>query len=179
MAGSVFTIGHSNHPLDRFLELLRRHAIDVLVDVRSQPYSRYVPYFNTAPLRAAVEAAGLQYAYLGAELGGLPRNPAVREADGSVSYARLAATPAFAQALDRIERGIGRYRVALMCAEEDPSNCHRRRLITPALVARGIEVFHIRGDGRVAAEADLAASHASDASGSQPTLFHTHTVQPT
>lgn len=170
MPRQIFTIGHSNQPLERLIALLRQHHIDVLADVRSQPYSRYVPHFNAEPLKAALVAAGLQYVYLGAELGGMPRDPALQDADGNVDYGRVAASALFQAGIDRVESGLAKYRVTLMCAEENPSHCHRRKLITPALLTRGIDVLHIRGDGQLESETELRASEAP-APNPQQTLF--------
>ncbi len=153
--GGVFTIGHSNHTLDAFLELLRRYGIQVLVDVRSQPYSRYTPHFNHRELKTALAGEGIGYLFLGKELGGRPDEEQHYDAEGRALYGRMAEAPAFLEGLTRLERGIERYRVALMCGEEDPRGCHRRLLVGRALAERGISVSHIRGDGGVQSEEDL------------------------
>jgi len=152
---AVWTIGHSTHPVDALLELLRGHGIEALADVRSAPYSRHNPQFRRENLRASVEQAGLRYVFLGAELGGRPPEPEFHDASGHVRYDLVRQTKRFRGGLDRLLTGAASYRVAIMCSEEDPARCHRRRLITPALVAAGVEVRHIRGDGRVVAEGDL------------------------
>jgi uncharacterized protein (DUF488 family) len=136
----VWTVGHSTHPVDEFIALLRHQRIDVLADVRSRPYSRHNPQFGREKLKGALAEAGLGYVYLGAELGGKPPTP-----------------ERFPGGLERLLTGAASYRVAIMCSEEDPVRCHRRLLITPALVEAGVEVLHLRGDGRVVPEADLAS----------------------
>jgi uncharacterized protein (DUF488 family) len=151
----VLTIGHSNHSLDHFLDLLRRHAIQVIADVRSHPYSAYSSHFDHGHLMKAVRAEGLQYIYLGAELGGRPRGDAYYDADGRVLYDKVAESSEFRSGLARLEKGLGQYRVALLCAEEDPAGCHRRLLVGRVLAQRGIAVEHIRGDGRLQAEDEL------------------------
>ena len=96
--GTLYSIGHSNHPLETFLQLLKAHAIEVLADVRSQPHSRYAPQFNQEALRRAVTQAGLRYPYLGKELGGRPAQQEFYDATGHVLYAKVAQSEAFQQA---------------------------------------------------------------------------------
>jgi uncharacterized protein (DUF488 family) len=153
----AFTVGHSNVGLDQFLGLLRQHSVGVLVDVRSEPYSKYVPHFNGQALKPAVTAVGIKYLYLGDVLGGRPREPQYYDADGHVRYDLLAASPDFIEGIDRLLRGIREHRVALMCNEEDPAECHRRLLVGRVLAEHGVTVMHIRGDGRLQPEAELAA----------------------
>src|SRR5262245_38396186 len=86
---SVLTIGHSNRPLDRLIELLGRHHVEVLVDTRSQPYSRYSPHFSREMLQRAVRKAGLRYLFMGDSLGGRPSSPDCYDADGHVSYDKV------------------------------------------------------------------------------------------
>lgn len=129
----IYTIGHSRHPLERFVGLLRQHQIEILVDVRSVPYSKHAPQYRKHELQQAVEALSVTYVHLGRELGGMPRAP---ELVFRAGIARL------------LELAEGK-RVVTMCAEEDPARCHRGTLIAPALRERGVAVAHIRGDGRL------------------------------
>jgi uncharacterized protein (DUF488 family) len=151
----VLTIGHSNRPMDEFLALLKQHAVEVLADVRSQPHSKYVPHFDSAKLQRAVEAAGVQYVFLGQELGGMPEGREFYDAEGHAVYSRIAASEPFRRGIARLLEGIRKYRVAIMCSEEDPSNCHRRLLVSKVLMEQGVGVKHIRGDGRVQPEQEL------------------------
>lgn len=148
MPRTVYTIGHSTHPIERFLQLLTGHHITAVADVRSQPASRFKPQFNREALRAALEGAGIAYAFLGAELGARSRDASCYRG-GQVQFDRLAQTTKFQDGLDRIERGISRHRVALMCAEKDPLTCHRTILVARQLVDRGVEVAHILEDARL------------------------------
>jgi uncharacterized protein (DUF488 family) len=168
----LYSIGHSNHSLDDFLDLLRTHGIEVLVDVRSAPYSRYVPHFNPANLKASLKEAGFQYIYMGKELGGRPDGAEFYDAEGHVRYDRLAESPLFLGGLERLITGAERYRVAMMCSEENPTDCHRRLLITRVLAGRGLPVQHIRGDGRIESEAALAqAERSAEEAAGQLALF--------
>jgi uncharacterized protein (DUF488 family) len=159
---AVWTIGHSTHPVDTLIELLRGQRIEVLADVRSAPYSRHNPQFRKEKLRASVEQAGLRYVWLGAELGGRPPEPRFYDVKGHARYDLVAETERFQAGLERLLTGAAAYRVAIMCSEEDPARCHRRLLVTRALVARGVEVRHLRGDGTVMTEAELSDGEAAD-----------------
>ncbi len=172
----IYTIGHSNQTLDEFVRLLALHCVDVLVDVRSAPYSKYTTQFNSPLLKTSMLAAGYKYLYLGDELGGRPKGPAFYDADGHVRYDRVAESPLFLAGITRVETGSTRYRVALMCSEEDPSACHRRLLVGRVLAGRGSSVWHIRGDGRVQPEEEIAAGEAATAA--QATLFALEDVTP-
>lgn len=151
----IYTIGHSNHSLPAFLELLRRHDIEVLIDTRSSPFSRYSPHFNRDALKAAVQDAGMKYGFYGRELGGRPENPAFYDAEGRADYAQIAASELFQSGLARLVAGAAKRRTALLCSEENPSVCHRRLLIARVLFDQEVGICHIRGDGRLEDEREL------------------------
>jgi len=153
---TIFTIGHSNHSLEVFINLLKSHKIDVLVDVRSKPFSRFSPQFNKEGLEKAVKAGGIKYLFMGRELGGRPQDSEFYDNYGFVLYSRIAESPLFHEGIDRLINGIKTYRVAVMCGEENPVNCHRRLLVGRVLANRGVSVRHIRGDGRIQDEDELA-----------------------
>jgi uncharacterized protein (DUF488 family) len=154
----LLTIGHSNHSLEHFLELLALHAVQVVADVRSSPYSKYTTQFDRESLLEGLRAAGYQYVYLGSELGGRPRGEAYYDAAGHVLYDRVVESPNFRNGVARLEEGLRQYVVAALCAEEDPRGCHRRLLVGRVLGERGVALEHIRGDGRLQTEAELAAA---------------------
>ncbi|MEA4857329.1 DUF488 domain-containing protein [Solidesulfovibrio sp.] len=136
--GPIFTIGHDSHERAAFLSLLACQGVNLLVDVRTNPYSRYMPQFSKEALSASLRSWGVGYLHLGRELGGRAMGRGIEEA---VSFAR---------SVDRImDAWRQAYRLALLCAEEDPRRCHRAGRIAPALLARGAKVVHIRGDGRL------------------------------
>jgi uncharacterized protein (DUF488 family) len=145
----IYTIGHSSHPIEVFVELLRMHGVEVMADVRSVPASGYSPQFNRDPLRRALAAAGMRYSFLGKELGGRPEGAEFYDEDGRVRYYLVARAQIFNEAIERLEKAHGRYRIALMCGEEDPTGCHRTLLIGRVLHERGTDLAHIRGDGRL------------------------------
>ncbi|MBP7764393.1 MAG: DUF488 domain-containing protein [Deltaproteobacteria bacterium] len=142
----LLTIGHSIHSVESFIELLRRHDVNALCDVRSSPYSRYSPQFNRESIKEDVLKHGIAYIYLGAELGPRSSDPSCYE-NGKVQYQRLAEKEIFQQGLARLRKGIEHYRVALMCAEKDPLMCHRMLLICRHLRCENIRIRHILEDG--------------------------------
>ena len=144
----VYTIGHSNHALTRFLHLLRMHRIDAIADLRSAPWSRRQPWFGREALQRALHARGVAYVFLGAALGARPSDPECLS-DGRVSFAKLAKTPAFRAGLDRVVRGSASHRLALLCAEKDPLHCHRAILVARELARRGVRILHILADGSI------------------------------
>lgn len=168
---TVFTLGHSNHPLEAFLDLVRQHRIELVVDVRSSPYSRYASHFNHDSIANHLEALGVGYLFAGDSLGGMPPGDEFYDAAGHVLYDRIAALATFQEALDKLTDSIGGGRVALVCGEEDPTNCHRRLLLGRVLMERGIAVLHIRGDGRIESEEQLAEEEAFRRTKGQKTLF--------
>lgn len=142
----IWTIGHSNHPIERFMALLAMHRIAVLCDVRSSPYSRYASQFNREELKDELARQHLVYVYLGKELGPRSSDPACYE-NGRVRYDRLARKPAFMQCLEWLRKGMQDRRIALMCAERDPLACHRMILICRHLRSDDIRISHIIEDG--------------------------------
>ena len=143
----IFTIGHSNHDMLHFLGILRRHRIEMLVDVRSEPYSRYAPQFNKRELQQCVETGGMQYRYSGSSIGGKPKDVELQTPSGKPDYDKLAATQQFQNELNEIVLLAQRKRVILMCSEADPAGCHRERIIAKVLRNWGVKVTHIMPDG--------------------------------
>lgn len=148
----LFTIGHSNHRPEHFQKLLAESELDVIVDVRSWPHSRYVEWADRAVLPDLAGAVDVKYLFLGDRLGGRPDDGACYDGEGHVLYGRVAASEEFRQGLERLKQGIRRCRVAIMCSEENPEFCHRRLLVAKVLLDEGIGVANIRGDGRIEVE---------------------------
>ena len=146
----LFTIGHSNIPTEEFLDLLSQYGVEVLVDVRTAPYSRYCPQFNRPALQQATEAAGLRYRFEGPALGGKPAAERLRGEDGTPDYDKIAASYLYEDGLTQLLALAAEHCVAIMCSEADPAQCHREKLIARSLRARGVEVTHIMPDGSAA-----------------------------
>jgi uncharacterized protein (DUF488 family) len=168
---TVWTIGHSNQPLEKFLDLLRQHRITLLVDVRSSPYSQYASYFNREAIQPPLRAQAVDYLFLGDLLGGRAEGGQFYDAEGYALYDRLAQSPEFRQGVDRLLKEMQTARLALMCGEEDPTNCHRRLLVGRVLHGRGVKVMHIRAGGAVQSEEEVAAEERFQKTKGQLTLF--------
>lgn len=151
----LFTIGHSTHGIDGFLGLLHRHGIEVVADVRSQPYSRRFPQFSRDALQTSLREAGIRYVFLGRELGARRDEPECYVGHRA-DYREIAKTAAFRAGLERLREGLERFRVSLLCAEKDPLDCHRTILVCRhARTFAGIQ--HIRADGSLESHADFEA----------------------
>jgi uncharacterized protein (DUF488 family) len=144
----IYTVGHSDHELVDFLAILGSHGIEAIADVRRAPYSRHVPQFNKRTLRTALADAGIEYHYFGEALGGLPKSDMAR-ADAMKRLEEIRLRPGFDEAIEELIKLAEKRRIAVMCAEEDPSKCHRGLVLTPELQRRGARVLHIRADGRL------------------------------
>jgi uncharacterized protein (DUF488 family) len=151
----LFTVGHSNLEAEALLELLRGAGVTALADVRSAPYSRRLPQFNRPTLEAFSRTNGIAYVFLGAELGGRPASADLYDAEGWADYERMRRTEAFRAGLQRVRQGLERFAVALMCGEEDPLDCHRGLMITPALKEIGLMPRHLRRGGRIETTAQM------------------------
>lgn len=159
---TIYTIGHSSVAIDRFLALLTQHQIDVLVDTRSRPYSRYAPQFNRHSLKTSLQQAGIKYLYLGDRLGGRPAEPKYYRGDGEVDYDRLMKAPFYQEGIERLKKQREGSRAAIMCSEADYRKCHRYWLITRSLVGQGVEVHHLLHSGEVVHTRPDAFTSAAD-----------------
>lgn len=175
---TVYTIGHSNYSLETLRGLLAPHHITAVVDVRSSPYAKFATHFNRESLQQYLEGLGLRYVYLGKELGGHPESPAYYDAEGYVRYDLLAASERFAGGIARVLRAAGTLTLVLLCSEEDPAGCHRRLLLGRVLAEQGVRVLHLRADGRVQAEEDLAAAERLARTAGQQSLFELPEEEP-
>ena len=156
MNDAAFTIGHSNHTIERFVELLKLHGVSRVIDVRSAPYSRWAPQFNREPLSGSLKRHGIAYEFMGAELGGRSSDPGDYR-DGRVDYARLSKSASFSQGIAALKERILRNSVAVLCSEGEPTQCHRMLLISRRLKADGIDVRHVLPGGAIASQVDLEA----------------------
>lgn len=154
MPGKIYTIGHSNHPIDKFLSLLKGSGVTAVADVRSHPYSRHFPQYSQSALKHSLQDAGIAYVFLGKELGARSENPDCYRG-GKVRYELLAKEPQFSEGLHRLRKGMGNHCIAIMCSEKDPLNCHRAILVTRSLHENGTPVEHILADGHLESHADL------------------------
>lgn len=148
MSLQIYTIGHSTQSAEAFIHLLQGQAVTLVADVRSVPHSRRNPQFNRQTLTASLEQVGIQYAFLGKELGARSEDPACYVED-RVQYALLAQTALFHEGITRVLALAAVHRVALMCAEKEPLECHRTLLVARALEKQEVSIQHILIDGQV------------------------------
>jgi uncharacterized protein (DUF488 family) len=151
----LFTIGHSNHTPEKFLELLKQHDISAIGDVRSSPFSAWTPQFNRSVLEGALKKSGVHYVFLGDELGARRVEREVY-VDGVARYERIAKLPTFQSGLERVRKGARKFRLALMCAEKDCLECHRTILVCRHL-RRELGIAHIQEDGSVESHVEVEA----------------------
>jgi uncharacterized protein (DUF488 family) len=149
-APDLFTIGHSNHPLERFLDLLRRHGIGAVADVRSRPCSRFVPHFSKERLQLLLAEEGIGYLYLGRELGGKP--PRGDPASPASDYGSRIGQPEFREGIARLLEAARRQRVAMLCRERDPLDCHRLHLICRYVAPLVGRIDHLLAEGGLEAQ---------------------------
>jgi uncharacterized protein (DUF488 family) len=165
---TILTVGHSSHEFPTFVQLLKRHGVTAIADVRSHPRSRFA-HFSRSTLEAGLKTEGVEYVFLGKELGAR-RDEAECYVDDRADYRRIALLPTFVAGMERIERGSQSHVIALMCAEKDPLDCHRTVLVARQLSRRGASIGHILADGELESQ-----SHAEQRlvrmMGVEPTLF--------
>ena len=152
----IFTIGHSNHSLEKFIFLLCSNAISAVVDIRSSPFCSYARHFNGEAIKAALKERGIKYLFLGDALGGKPKEAEFYDETGMALYGKIAGTQKFQEGIKRLLNGISKHKVALLCSEENPENCHRRLLVGRVLQEKGVNIIHIRGEGSTQTEGELA-----------------------
>lgn len=158
---AVWTVGHSNHEFDAFAHLVAEEQIEFLIDVRSFPYSRFAPQFNREELQGALGQHGIRYLFLGEELGGRPTSESHYDDEGHALYGPMSQEPAFRAAVERVLDGARAHRLALVCSEGDPHDCHRRLLVGRVLTERGAELRHILPDGSLKVEQAVDLGDAS------------------
>lgn len=152
----LLTLGYGKRSIDEAIGLLERHGVRYLVDVRSAPWSRYHPDFAHDALKGHLSARGITYLYLGKELGGRPDDAGCYDEQGRVDYEACRRRPAFRVGIDRLraawEQG---QRVALLCSESRPQDCHRAKLVGVALAEEGIEVMHVDEDDGLVSQQEV------------------------
>lgn len=143
----IYTIGHSTHDPDRFLEMLQTYGIDSVIDIRSVAYSKYNPQFNEPFLHSFLKKKGIIYMNFSKEFGARKSEPELLDEAGQLDFARVQKSEAFNKGMDRILKGIRKgFRIALMSSKGDPLLCHRFSMVSVILAEKGLEVRHILPD---------------------------------
>jgi uncharacterized protein (DUF488 family) len=166
--GKLFSIGHSNHDLNTFINLLRSNKVDIVIDVRSYPYSKYSKHFDREKLSLSLKENGIEYKFMGEGLGGRPRGDEFYDEEGHVLYSKLSESGKFNNDLNIVKELTSKKHVSLMCSEENPEICHRHLLIGRVLNKEGIKINYIRKDNSVQFYDELKSG---EKKGSQTTLF--------
>lgn len=169
----ILTVGHSTHAIEHFLALLGKHDVSAVADVRSVPASRFTPQFNRDALKRSLAEVGVKYVFLGKELGARSDDRSCY-INGQVQYDRLAQTAPFGEGIERLLKGAETERVAVMCAEQEPLDCHRTVLVSRVLADRSASVAHIHGDGGLESHKEAMQRLMSGFGLDQDDLFHTH-----
>jgi uncharacterized protein (DUF488 family) len=144
----IYTVGHSSQTIGEFIEQLQRHEIQLIADVRSQPYSRRYPHFSREALQRSLSLADIRYLFLGRELGARRDEPQCY-VQGQASYQEIAKLPNFVRGIEQLLHGADRYRTAMTCAEHDPLTCHRTILVCREFRQRDVTIRHILRGGEL------------------------------
>lgn len=173
MDSSLFSIGHGQKTSEEFLAELRAFGIEFLVDVRSCPYSKWAPQFNQDAIAHFSKHHGIKYLYMGDVIGGRPTDSSCYDHEGFVDYKQVARTDLFKSGLRRlVSANTSGYRVAIMCSESDPRQCHRSKLIGRELYfENGIDMTHIISSTQSIREAEIITELTKGAWSSSPLLF--------
>lgn len=152
----IFTIGHSNHSIEDFTAFLRKHGINCVVDVRSNPRSKYLPHFDKTALKDKLGEGKIQYIHFGEEFGARRSEAELYDVEDIVDFRKVRSSPKFKQGIERLREGIGKnFTIALMCAEADPLDCHRFAMVSYQLAREDFCVKHILKDGEIKTNDDL------------------------
>ena len=154
MSKQLFTVGHSNLSIEDFIDLLREYRVNAIADVRSHPYSGYLPHFNRDLLKLELLKAKIKYVFLGEQLGARPKDLSCY-INGKAVYKKIADSDSFKVGIERILTGVNTYSIALMCSEKDPLSCHRTILICKHLRRFEIDIAHIIDRNSLESHSDL------------------------
>lgn len=168
---AIYTIGHSNHQIKNFISLLKKYGITAIADVRSSPFSRHNPQFNKDALESALKQEKIAYVFIGEELGARPNDPSCYD-NGSANFIKIAERSKFKQGIERLIKGMEKYRIAILCAEKEPLDCHRTILVCRHLRKFELTIQHILFNGRVEDHKDME-HRLVKVLGLEPMLFDT------
>ncbi|HEX2934463.1 MAG TPA: DUF488 family protein [Bacteroidales bacterium] len=177
----VYTVGHSNHQIDYFRELLEAHEINCVIDVRSVPASAYNPHFNKETLSNYLKYHKINYLHFGEEFGARHTEKELLDDFGKVDFDKVRQSEKFLLGVERLRTGLSKgFTVALMCSESEPFDCHRFSLISYYLVRNGFIVKHILKDKSVVDNSELESRLLKkyDKVIPKPTLFDSKVLSP-
>lgn len=152
----IYTVGHSTHKIDYFLQLLQKYSVNCLVDVRSVAASSYNPQYNKEPLSNFLKNNGVTYMHFAEEFGARHADPDLLDEDGKVDFEKVRKSWNFKNGVERLWLGLEKdFTIALMCSEGEPIDCHRFSMVSIALEKEGFDVKHILKDTTLKSNAEL------------------------
>lgn len=152
----IYTMGHSNYSMERFIEMLRKYEIDVVVDIRGTPYSKYNTQYNKEALSNSLKESGFKYIYMGREFAAQRDNKIIYTWEGYSDFEKVINEPSFIEGVERLKKGLAKgYNIVLLGAKQDPVNCHRFALVGRELYKRGFNVRHIEDDLSISSQLEL------------------------
>lgn len=152
----IYTIGHSTHNLEYFLELLNEYNINCIVDVRSNPASSYNPQYNQEPFKNFLKKNNIVYLHFAEEFGARQNDPELLDDEGILDFELVRKSWLFNKGLERVWQGIEKeYSIAIMCSESNPLDCHRFSMISIGLKNDGFDVQHILKDKNIKSQSEL------------------------
>src|SRR5690554_5835336 len=141
---TLYSIGHGNKKIEDFIVELKSFDIEYLLDIRSKPYSKWNPQFNQAALELELKNNGITYVFVGDTLGGLPEDRSCYDYNGKVVYDLIKEKDFFKEGLERLTTANEKHiKLAIMCSESKPEECHRSKLIGQELLKKKISLKHI------------------------------------
>jgi uncharacterized protein (DUF488 family) len=156
MRPTIYTIGHSTHQIDYFVELLKEYSVNCVIDVRSLAASTYNPQFNKEPLSNFLKKNGITYQHFADEFGARHSDPDLLDEDGKVDFEKIRKSWNFKNGVERLWLAMDKgFTIALMCSESEPFDCHRFSMISIALEKDGFDVQHILKDKTLKSNAEL------------------------
>lgn len=145
---TIFSIGHGTRPIETFISLLQKFDISYVIDVRTKPRSRFNPQYNKDYFAAVLKEYGIRYVFMGENLGGIPKDLSCYDQDGKVDYEKVKQKDFFLSGIERIQTAYAKkIRVACVCSEISPCDCHRSKLIGEVLKERNVPLLHINKEG--------------------------------
>lgn len=156
MKKTLFSIGHSQHKIDYFISLLKKHHINYILDVRSVPYSQYATDYNRENIKKILKNNDIGYAFMGNFFGARPKDVSLYLPNGYLNFEKVANSTKFKRGFDNVEKGVKQgYRIAFMCTEKDPIECHRAILVSYAFYKAGYSIEHIMPDNTIQTQQDI------------------------
>lgn len=152
----IYTVGHSTHPLDYFLELLKKHSVNSLIDVRSVAASSYNPQYNQHSLKRFLKNNDISYLHFAEEFGARHTDPDLLDDEGKVDFQKVRDSKIFKNGIERLKQGLEKgFVISLMCSESEPFDCHRFSMVSIALENDGFNVMHIMKDNTLKTNVQL------------------------